>query len=97
MQIDVHSVHFNADVKLVDFIKVKLEKLKQYHKNITNSEVFLRLENESSLVNKIVEIKVNIPGNDLFSKKQCKSFEEATDEAVEALRRQILKRKEKFK
>jgi len=97
MQIDVHAIHFSADSKLVDFIKLKLEKLKTYHKNITNSEVFLRLENESSLVNKIVEIKLNIPGDDLFSKKQCKSFEEATDEAVDALRRQILKRKEKFK
>ncbi|MFT4660340.1 MAG: putative sigma-54 modulation protein [Patiriisocius sp.] len=97
MQIDVHSVHFDADIKLIDFIKIRLEKLKQYHKNITNSEVFLKLENESSLTNKVVEIKINIPGNDLFSKKQCKSFEEATDEAVDALRRQILKRKEKFK
>ncbi len=97
MQIDIHSVHFDADIKLKEFITIKLEKLKKYHKNITNSEVFLKLENESSLINKIVEIKLNIPGNDLFSKKQCKSFEEATDEAIDALRRQILKRKEKFK
>lgn len=97
MQVDVNAVHFTADIKLINFIRDKIGKLQQYHSNITNSEVFLRLENESGLINKVVEIKLNVPGTDLFSKKQCKSFEEATDEAVDALRRQILKRKEKFK
>lgn len=95
MQVKVHSVHFTADIKLIDFIKRKLEKLDQVHDNIVNSEVYLRLENTSELANKIVEIKVNVPGRELFAKKTAKSFEEATDEAVDALRRQIKKHKAK--
>ena len=47
------------------------------------------------LINKIAEIKLLVPGQDLFVKKQAKSFEESTDLAVEALRRQVKKYKEK--
>ena len=46
--------------------------------------------------NKIIEIKLNVPGKELFAKKQTKSFEESTDEAIEALRKQLLKEKEKM-
>ena len=42
-----------------------------------------------------VEIKINVPGKELFARKKSKSFEEATDEAVDALRRQINKHKGK--
>jgi putative sigma-54 modulation protein len=57
----------------------------------------LRLENTNGPENKITEIRLSIPGNDLFAKKQSKTFEEATDQAVEALRRQIRKHKDKVK
>ncbi len=96
MEVEVRSVHFTADVKLINFINDKLKKLEQFHYNIINSEVFLRLDNNNELTNKITEIRMNIPGTELFAKKQCKSFEEATDEAVEALRRQLRKRKGKL-
>ncbi|MDA0713746.1 MAG: ribosome-associated translation inhibitor RaiA [Bacteroidetes bacterium] len=96
MEVEVRSVHFTADVKLINFINDKLKKLEQFHDNIINSEVFLRLDNNNELTNKITEIRMNIPGTELFAKKQCKSFEEATDEAVEALRRQLRKRKGKL-
>ena len=95
MQIEVRSVKFSADIKLITFIKEKLKKLEQFHDNIIDSEVFLRVDNNNELTNKITEIRMNIPGIELFAKKQCKSFEEATDEAVEALRRQLMKRKGK--
>ncbi|NNC82417.1 MAG: ribosome-associated translation inhibitor RaiA [Flavobacteriales bacterium] len=97
MQVEVRSVHFTADIKLIDFIKGKLKKLEQFQDNIIDSEVFLKLDNTNTLTNKITEIKLNIPGKDLFAKKQAKTFEEATDEAVDALRRQLLKRKGKLK
>jgi len=96
MHIEVRSVKFSADVKLIDFIKDKLGKLEQFHDNIIDSEVFLRVDNNNELTNKIIEIRMNVPGIELFAKKQCKSFEEATDEATEALRRQLIKRKGKL-
>lgn len=97
MQIQVHSIHFDADEKLINFIEEKLEKLTQFHDHIIGGEVFLRLENADNKENKVAEIKLLVPGKDLFAKRQCKSFEEATDDAVEALRRQINKHKEKLR
>ncbi len=92
MEIKVQSIHFDADQKLISFVEEKLEKLNQYYDKIIGGDVFLKLE-PADKENKVTEIKLAIPGKDLFAKKQCKSFEEATDEAVEALRRQISKHK----
>ncbi len=95
MNIQIHSIHFDADSKLIDFITKKTEKLSQFSDSIIASEVFLKIDKASDGSNKVVEIKLNIPGNDLFVKRQCQTFEEAADECSEALRQQIIKRKEK--
>ncbi len=95
MNITVQSIKFDADQKLVEFIKKKTSKLEQFLDNIIEGVCYLRLENVDDEANKIVELKMNIPGNQLFAKAQAKSFEEATDEAVESLRRQINKHKTK--
>jgi putative sigma-54 modulation protein len=97
MDIKIHSVRFDADIKLVDFIKSKVSKLIQFNEDIIAAEVFLRLENTQDMENKITEIKIDIPGNNLFAKKQSKTFEEATDLAVDALRKQVKKKKEKLR
>ena len=97
MDIKVHSIRFDADVKLLEFIDSKLKKLIQFYVDILGAEVFLRLDRSQNLENKVVEIKLNLPGNELFAKKQSKSFEESTDLCVEALRRQIHKHKTKLK
>lgn len=96
MATKVHSIHFDADAKLLDFIEVKVGKLDQFFDNIIGSEVYLKVDNDDSKENKVAEIKVMIPGKELFAKKQCKSFEEATDLAVDALKRQIKKHKGKI-
>lgn len=95
MDIQVHSVHFTADKKLVSFVNEKVSKLELFFDNIIASEVFLRLDKSQDGENKIAEVKILIPGKELFAKKQCKSFEEAADLAVEALRKQVHKHKEK--
>jgi putative sigma-54 modulation protein len=95
MDIKISSVHFDADKKLIEFINKKVNKLVKFYEEIIGAEVVLKLENTQELENKISEIKLSIPGNDLFAKKQAKTFEEATDEAIDALRVQIDKRKGK--
>jgi putative sigma-54 modulation protein len=95
MQVKVQSIHFDADVKLINFIEEKLQKLSTFHDRIIKSEVFLRLDKSDVNENKIAEVKLSIPGKELFAKKQCKTFEEATDVAVDALRRQIDKHRTK--
>jgi len=94
MKLQVHSVHFHADVKLIDFIQKKVDKLETFYDRLVNGEVFLRINNEG-IQNKTVEIKVNVPGSQFFAKEQARSFEEATDLATEALRNQLKKFKTK--
>lgn len=89
----MHAIHFKADKKLLSFIQERLNKLEQFNDQIVSAEVYLRLDKDREKENKITEIKLHVPGKDLFAKKQCKSFEEATNVAVEALRRQIMKGK----
>mgnify|MGYP002635470539 CR=1 FL=1 len=96
MKLQMHSIHFNADVVLIDFIQKKADKLETFFDRIIDGEVFMRLEKNESNENKIVEVKLNIPGNQLFAKEHAKTFEAAADEAVESLRRQLKKHKEKL-
>ncbi len=97
MNIKVNAVKFKADSKLVDFVKAKINKLSQFTDQIVGAEVFFKLENTQLDENKIVEIKLEVAGNDLFAKKQGKTFEEATDEVVEALTKQVKKHKDKIR
>lgn len=97
MKIRVQSIHFTADSKLLDFIQTRVDKLDQFFDQIISGEVYLKLENADNEENKITEIKLLLPGNDLFAKEKCKTFEEATDKAIESLRRQVDKHKEKLR
>lgn len=96
MKLQMHSIHFDADQKLVDFIQKKANKLDTFYDRIIDGEVFMRLEKDDERENKLLEIKLNLPGSQLFAKEKSKSFEAAADEAVEALRRQLKKHKEKM-
>lgn len=93
MTTNIQSVHFDADKKLIEFIEKRVEKLTKFHSGIINSNVILKLENSSDTANKIAEIKLHTNNGELFAKKQEKSFEAAVDGAIEALKRQIDKRK----
>ncbi len=95
MKISVQSIHFNADKKLLGFIQKKADKLDQFFDQIISGQVYLKLENTENEANKISEIKVSIPGSQFFAKEQCKTFEEATDLAIESLRKQVEKYKTK--
>ena len=95
MKIEIQSIHFDADPKLVEFIQKKVHKLETFYDKTIDAEVMLRLNNEG-IDNKTVEIKLNVPGDMLFAHKNDASFEAATDHCTEALRRQIKKHKEKI-
>jgi len=97
MKVNVHAVNFTVDGKLVDFIQERMNKLEKYYDKVVDADVFLKVEKTSEKENKIVEIKVNVPGDDFVVKKQCKSFEEAVETASEALERSLVKRKEKLR
>ena len=91
----MHSIKFDADVKLLEFIQKRADKLDTFYDRIIDGEVFMRLEKNNQNQNKTVEFKVNIPGEQLFAREQSRTFEAATDMAVESLKRQLVKYKGK--
>jgi putative sigma-54 modulation protein len=97
MKVTINAVHFKTDKKLEDFIQEKVSKLSSVYDGVISSEVTLKVDKNDKIGNKITEIKVFLPGNDLYAKKQSKTFEEATDTAVNALKKQLTKHKEKVK
>ncbi|GMT45752.1 MAG: hypothetical protein IEMM0006_1584 [bacterium] len=97
MNINIKSVRFKADQKLEDFIEKKLQKFFGFHEQILDSDVVLKLDNNETRKNKIAEIRLILKGEELFARKQSKSFEEAANQAIDALKRQIEKYKERFK
>jgi len=95
MNINISSLHFKTDQKLEAFIIEKVEKLNKIYDNIIGAEVILKLENTEKPDNKTVEIRMKIRGYDAMAGKIAKTFEEATDLAVEALKKQLKKIKDK--
>ncbi len=97
MKVSVQSVNFNIDVDLIKYIEKRVNNLEKFHDNIIGAEVFLKVQKSSEKENKISELKINLPGNDIIVKKQSKSFEEGVSLSVDAVKRQLLKRKEKLR
>lgn len=98
MKLQMHSIHFDADRKLLDAVQQKLNKLDHFYDRITGGEVFLKVVKgaSSKVHDKLIEIKINLPGNTLFVKELGQTFEEALDLALEALKVQLKKFKEKL-
>ncbi len=95
MKVNVHAVNFTVDKKLVEFVEIKMSKLEKYYDKIISADVFLKVEKTSEKENKLVEVKILVPGDDFVVKKHCKSFEEATEDCSLSLERLLVKRKEK--
>ena len=94
MKVNLHNVGFTVDQKLVDFIQKKMDKLDLFYDRVIDAEVYLKLDNTTAKENKIVEIKVNVPGDSFVVKKQFKSFEEGVDACENPIERFLKKYKE---
>ena len=95
MEIKINAVGFSASSQLEDFIQKKISKLDKYHDGIIGSEVTFKLEKDDNLENKVVEVLLNVKGQEVFAKKNAKKFEEAVDELYDVVKRQLVKIKEK--
>ena len=97
MNVNIQTVHFEADSKLVSYVEKKLSKLFQFHDRITKVDVYLKLDNVvHNIKDKIAEIKVHIPKYDFFVKHSSKSFEESFDVALDSVIMQIKRKKERL-
>jgi len=96
MNVNIQTVHFDADSKLMDYVSKKLEKLSSFNDRIVQVNVFLKLDNVvHSIKDKIAEIRVHIPRHNFFVKSTSKSFEESFDDAIDSMITQIKKNKER--
>ena len=95
MKLQVHSIHFDADRKLIDFIQKKLNKLDRFYDRVIDGEVFLRLNNEGT-DNKTVVVKLNVPGDQIMVTEKARTFEAATDLAVDTLSTKLKRFKAKL-
>jgi len=100
MILRMQPVHFDADQKLMDYVQKKVDKLETFHDRIIDGEVIMRLEkshlNKKEVFgNKTVELRINIPRQQLFVKDSSNTFESAIDQALERMSRQLKREKEK--
>jgi putative sigma-54 modulation protein len=96
MNVQIQTVHFDADTKLLEHVNSKIEKLKTFHDKIIGAEVYLKLDNKSQHVrDKVAEIKVYVPKHSYFVKHQSKTFEQSFDLAFDSLVNQVKRKKEK--
>lgn len=95
MKIKINAVGFSVSSSLEEFINKKLSKVIKYNDAILGVDVSLKLDKDDSLENKFVEVRIDIKGNDIFVKKNARTFEEAIDELYDVLKRQLVKVKER--
>jgi len=97
MTVNIQSVNFNADKKLIDFIEKRLDKLVLFHDKIIQAEVYLKVQNISEKENKTVELKLKVPGESLLVKKESKTFEEGISNTASSAERLLKKHKQKLR
>ncbi len=98
MNVQIQSVKFDADKKLIEFVENKMSKLERFADRATGAEVILKLDKDFEKGNKVATITLHMPGDeDMVAEHRARAFEEAIDEAIDALKRQIEKFKEKVK
>ncbi len=96
MKVKFQAVNFNAKQNLEDYLEQKLAKLDSLTDQIIAADVSMKLENTSEKDNKSVDIRLEIPGDDIIVSKKGQSFEECIDLSIDTLKRLIIKRKEKI-
>jgi putative sigma-54 modulation protein len=97
MNIQIHSIHFHPDTKLTETINEKVEKLSHYYSKIERADIYLKLDNnDAPIKDKTVEIRLHVPGADLFTSQTSNMFEAALDLATDQIKKQLIKRKEKI-
>jgi putative sigma-54 modulation protein len=96
MNVNIQTVRFTADAKLVEYVNRKIQKLTTFHDRIVKVDVYLKLDNVvHTIKDKIAEIRVQVPRHQFFVKSCSKSFEESFDNALDSLVSQIKRKKEK--
>ncbi len=96
MNVNIQTVKFDADKRLVEFVEHKMAKMDRFADRATGADVVLKLDKDFDKGNKVATVTIHMPGSDLVSEQRAKTFEEAIDLAIDALKRQNEKLKERY-
>ncbi len=97
MNVQIQSVKFDADRRLIEFVEAKMAKLDRFAERSTGAEVILKLDKDHEKGNKVATITLRLPGDELVAEDRAKTFEEAVDTTIDALKRQLEKTKERVR
>ena len=97
MKVQIQSVKFDADQRLVDFIQHKMDKMDRFVEGVLSAQVNLKVDKDDELGNKVAVVKMDVAGSELVAERRCKTFEEAIDQCLDAINKQIDKYKEKHR
>jgi len=95
MKLNIQTVHFSMKSALRAYIQKRINKFSIYYNRIIGVDMYLILDNQSDQQNKRVEVRVQIPGDDIIVTKQSDTFEKAIDLVASAAERSLVRRKEK--
>lgn len=95
MDVKIQSVKFDAARQLLEFVEKKMSRLERFADRPTGVDVTLRLDKDSEKGNKVASVALHVPGGDIVTEQRAKTFEEAVDAALDTIKRQIEKRKDK--
>ena len=94
MEVKIQSVKFDASKQLIEFVEKKMSRLERFENSSTGVDVILKLDKDDEKGNKLALVTLHVPGGDIVSEQRARTFEEAVDLALDAVKRQIEKRKD---
>jgi putative sigma-54 modulation protein len=95
MEVNIQSVKFDASKQLLEFVEKKMSRLERFESASTGVDVVLKLDKDSEKGNKVALVTLHVPGNDILTEQRAHTFEEAVDLALDVVKRQIEKRRDK--
>jgi len=95
MDIIIQSLGFKASEHLEEFVREKLKKAVLESDKVIRANVILYAASESNPNNNVCEIRLEVPGNDHFVKKNSDVFEKAITECTETLQKVIRRARDK--
>ncbi|MCH5347097.1 MAG: ribosome-associated translation inhibitor RaiA [Muribaculaceae bacterium] len=96
METRIQAIHFDITSRLTEFINRKVDRLTRRYPAISDVDTTLKVVKPETAMNKQAIVKVTIPGApELVADKTANTFEEAVDLCIDALDRQLEKKKDK--
>lgn len=94
MNVQFTARHFSASSNLKGFASESVKKLTKFYEGIHDCDIIAE-PNEDPDKPQQIEIKLNVPGSLLAATETAETYEKAINLAVDNLKRQLKKHKEK--